>query len=138
VGALTLTYAIAECLSRSWFHGVLPQALVAACGALIVAVRVMLLLLLAFIVYDGIEECGREGWYALPGVVAIATGLFARELSFLHVRGISFPFGTGVSRTQYAYAVFDVLLAAMFVRRLWGYARCHVAQAPSVSSWSRT
>jgi len=123
VGVLTLTYMCAEFLSRSWFHGAFPHALVAAFSAVIVVVRLSLLALLALIVYDGIRERGREGCYALPALLAIATGLFARELSYLHVRGIWFPFGTGVSRTQYAYAVFHVALAVLFVRRLRGYAR---------------
>ena len=97
-------------------------------GAIIVVVRLGLLLLLALITYDGIHERGREGWYALPAVLAIAIGLFARELSYVHVRGIWFPFGTGVSRTQYAYAVFDVALAVLFVRRLRGYARQRLSE----------
>lgn len=120
---LTLTYAVAEFFGRSWFQGMLPHALAAALAALIVAVRVVLLVLLAVITYDGIRYGRREAWYAVPAVIAIATGLFARELSYVHVRGIWFPFGTGVSRTQYAYVVFDVLLAVLLIRRLWRYAQ---------------
>jgi hypothetical protein len=121
--ALTIAYAIAEFLGRSWFQGLFPHALVAAFADVVVIVRLALLLLLAVIAYDGVRDGGREAWYAVPAIIAIATGLFARELSYVHVRGIWFPFGTGVSRTQYAYVVFDALFAALFMRRLWRYAQ---------------
>jgi hypothetical protein len=123
VAAFTIAYMAAEFLSASWFQGLLPRGLVAACAAIVVAIRLIFLLLLAVVVYDGVHDGGREAWYAVPAVIAIGTGLFARELSYVHVRGIWFPFGTGVSRTQFAYAVFDVLLAGLFMRRLWEYAQ---------------
>jgi predicted membrane channel-forming protein YqfA (hemolysin III family) len=75
------------------------------------------------ITYHGIRRRGRAGWYALPAVLSIAVALFAQELSAVHVPGIWFPFGTGVSRTQYAYAVFDIALASVLWHRLRGYAR---------------
>jgi len=145
VGALASTYALAEFLTRSWFHGTFPHTVGVVCAATIQSVRFLLLLLLALIVHDGIRERGREGWYALPAVLSIATGLFAQELSSLHVRGIWFPFGVGVSRTQYAYAVFDALLAGLFLRRLQGYARDATNAAfghfgsitPSALDWPR-
>lgn len=61
--------------------------------------------------------------YALSttAVALIAIGQFAEELWALGVPGIWFPFGVGVSRTQYAYAasivVFGVLILRTLVRR---------------------
>ncbi|MFT3698764.1 MAG: hypothetical protein QM831_36795 [Kofleriaceae bacterium] len=46
-------------------------------------------------------------WILIP----IAIGQIADELSLLGVPGIWFPFGIGVSRTQFAYAAFIALLA---------------------------
>ena len=51
---------------------------------------------------------------ALPTILVVATALFAAELSAIGVKGIWFPFGVGVSRTQYALALALPLLAALF------------------------
>jgi hypothetical protein len=58
---------------------------------------------------------------ALAVMVLTAVGLFAEELSLLGVPGIWFPFGVGVSRTQYAYALLIPLLAAL----------CHLRSSPT-------
>jgi hypothetical protein len=79
--------------------------------------------MLVFIVVRGILERGREVWIALPAVILVATGLFAQELGALGVPGIWFPFGVGVSRTEYAYAGLVVALFALLLQRLRGFAR---------------
>jgi hypothetical protein len=48
----------------------------------------------------------RWKWVALAAMVMAAVGQFAGEISNLGVPGIWFPFGVGVSRGQFAYAVF--------------------------------
>jgi len=56
---------------------------------------------------------------ALVTLVLIATSYFGAELlDPLGVPGIWFPFGIGVSRTQYIYALLIPLLAFLFVRTL--------------------
>jgi hypothetical protein len=50
-------------------------------------------------------------------------GLFTQELSSLHIQGIWLPFRTGVSRTQFAYAAFDVCMFALLLHRLRLFAR---------------
>ena len=57
-----------------------------------------------------------------PAVVFLSAGLFAQEVSVLHIPGIWFPFGVGVSRTQFVYMAFDVLLFALLLRRLLRFA----------------
>ena len=47
---------------------------------------------------------------ALASFLLIAVGQFAPELLSLGVPGIRFPFGVGVSRTQFAYALAIPLL----------------------------
>jgi hypothetical protein len=71
----------------------------------------------------GIDIQNAERWFALPAVLLISVGLFAQELSMLHVPGIWFPFGTGVSRTQFAYAAFDVVMFALLLHRLFLFAQ---------------
>src|SRR5262245_25589324 len=56
---------------------------------------------------------------ALVTLASIMTGLFGGELlDPIGVPGIWFPFGIGVSRTQYVYAIAIPLLAVLIVRTL--------------------
>jgi hypothetical protein len=123
IAMLTLIYIVAQSLSCSWFYGVLLPWITTSIGWLVTIIRVMLLLALAFIVVRGVQKMGSGGWYALPAVVFISIGLFAQELSAMHVPGIWFPFGTGVSRTQYAYLAFDIAFAVLLAQRLRRFAR---------------
>lgn len=120
---LTLIYMVAQFSSCSWFYGVLPSWAAASVGWLVTIVRAMLLLALAFIVVRGMQRMGREGWCALLAAAFISIGLFAQELSAIHVPGIWFPFGMGVSRTQYAYVAFDIAFAILLAQRLRRFAR---------------
>jgi predicted permease len=86
-------------------------------------VRLLFVFLMILIVYKGVRQQGREGWFAMPAVVLVSVGLFAQELSALHIPGIWFPFGTGVSRTQFAYAAFFAALFALLLRRLLFFAQ---------------
>lgn len=60
----------------------------------------------------------RGRWLMVASAMLIGVGLFASELSALHLPGIWFPYGTGVSRTQFAYAGADITLALLFWRML--------------------
>jgi len=51
-------------------------------------------------------------------MLSMATGLFASELSAINVPGIWFPFGIGVSRTQYAYAALIAVLYLLLEQRM--------------------
>ena len=56
---------------------------------------------------------------ALVTLAVIVAGLFGGELlDTIGVPGIWFPFGIGVSRTQYVYAIALPLLAFLIVRTL--------------------
>jgi hypothetical protein len=84
----------------------------------VTALRATMAALLLAVAYAGVRGRGPDRRLALAAMGLVATGLFARELSALGVPGIWFPFGTGVSRTQYAYALLIVALAALLVRRV--------------------
>jgi hypothetical protein len=111
---LTLVYMCSQLLGLTWLPAVIPHALFQSISNY---ARLLFALLLIFIVYKGISQKGREGWLALSAILLISTGLFAQELSELHVPGIWFPFGVGVSRTQYVYAAFDVVMLALLINR---------------------
>jgi hypothetical protein len=120
---LTLLHIALQCLHASWFHGVFAHGVEEALAACAAAVRVLFVPLTLFILVRVAAQPGRERWFALPAIVLMSIGLFAQELSRLHVPGIWFPFGTGVSRTQYAYAAFDLALFALLSRRVTTIAR---------------
>lgn len=123
IGALTLTLMFAQLFARPWLVGLaLPHAVTAGLQDLIKAVRLAFLLVLALIVYRGLRQVGREGWYALPAVLAIGAVLFTAELASIHVRGIWFPWGVGLSLSEASSVIFVVLLFLPLLRRLWSYA----------------
>jgi hypothetical protein len=119
VGVLAPLYMGLEVLRRSWFYGVFPHWFGVAARYSSISVRLLFVLLMLLIIFRGMSQQGREKWFTLPAVLLISVGLFAQELSMLHVPGIWFPFGTGVSRTEYAYAAFDVALFVLLLHRLY-------------------
>jgi uncharacterized membrane protein len=76
---------------------------------------------------------GRHSILVVLAVTTVAVALFADELSTLGVPGIWFPFGVGVSRSQYALAISIPLLAVVFQFRA-GRALHHVGGAPQMKS----
>ena len=127
VGVLTLLYMASQWLGRSWFPVVFFHRFGPGFHAASADLRLAFLLGMAFIACQGACTQGRAGWPALLVIALIATGLFVPELSALHPHGlwrdIWFPWGTGVSRTQFAYAGFDVALFALLWHRLLLFAR---------------
>ena len=57
-------------------------------------------------------------WLLVAMLLFIGVGQFAPEISQVGLPGIWFPFGTGVSRAQFAYAFFFILAALYFCLRL--------------------
>jgi hypothetical protein len=111
-------------LARPWlFQAAFPHVVSVGVRDLITAVRLLFLLTLVLITYQGIRRGGRDGWYALPAVLAIGAVLFTAELVAMHVPGIWFPWGVGLSLSECASAVFVLLLLALTLRRLWSYAQ---------------
>jgi hypothetical protein len=122
VGVLTVLYVAAHFLMGSWFHGALPAWTGTASGFVATWTRRAFILLTGIILGQAIRQRRKEAWLALTAAVLVMIGQFARELSALGIRGIWFPFGAGVSRTQYAYAIFGVVLFALLLRRLLFFA----------------
>jgi hypothetical protein len=99
-------------------------AVIAAVGAVIHAASVTSasrLGSIALFVLIGarIVRSGPERILAIVTLAPIMAGLFGGELlDPIGVPGIWFPFGIGVSRTQYIYAIAIPLLALLIVRTL--------------------
>ncbi len=118
IAGLTLLYMGAQWLGRSWFPLEFVRRFSAAAHAVSADGRLVFVGLMLFVAFRGVRQRGREAWLAVPAMALMAVGLFAPEISSLHVRSIWFPFGTGVSRTQFAYVGFDAALFVMLWHRL--------------------
>lgn len=75
------------------------------------------LALLVLIAMRVVRE-GETRVLALGTMGLILVAQFPEELSVIGITGIWFPFGIGVSRTQYAYAIAIPLLACLIVRTM--------------------
>jgi hypothetical protein len=76
---------------------------------------------------------------ALVTLASIVAGLFGGELlDTIGVPGIWFPFGIGVSRTQYVYAIAIPLLAFLIVRTLPSKKNASIGAAWGLTGFVRT
>jgi hypothetical protein len=115
-------YAVARLLTLSMFFPDMPHAIVAVSVTMLQIVRCGFLLLWLYLAIRGAMDRASGIWLGLAAFLCIAVGLFAPELSTIGVPGIWFPFGVGVSRTEYAYAAFDAVMFFFLLQRLWSYA----------------
>lgn len=132
ISVLTVVHLLSALMSRPWFmpeanHGLKVFADFAVEGA-----RLAFVALYLWIMGLGVIRSQKLPTYlAALCAILVGIGLFATELNALGVPGIWFPYGTGVARGQYAYAVFIPLLFLLIGMRLVSYAR-----KPSFSSRS--
>lgn len=123
--ALTLLYIAAQLLTRPWL-ATLPRPAAAGLHFFVLGLRLLFVLLFVLLLAQGIRHPARGRWLSVLAALAVAVAVFAQELSAIGVPGIWFPWGTGVSRTEYALAVLTVLLAALLLHRLRDHARGRV------------
>lgn len=116
-GGLTVALVAAEFLGRAGPASYAPHVYTSGARHVAAWIRVAFAILMGYAAVAAARRGEPDRWLALTAALLIGVGLFAAELSALHVPGIWFPFGTGVSRTQFAYAGFDLVLFAWLVRR---------------------
>jgi hypothetical protein len=126
---LTVTYLVTRALSTAVISPSLPLVVSHISAAVLQFVRYAFVLLSAYIFYRGISRRARADWIALSAMVLGGIGVFASELSRLGAPGIWFPYGVGVSRTQYAYVAFDIALFVYLLHRLWRFSPSSPASA---------
>jgi hypothetical protein len=126
---LTAAYLVTRALSTPLLSPSLPSGISHTSAAVLQFVRYAFVLLSAYIFYRGISRRARADWIALSAMLLGGIGVFASELGRLGVPGIWFPYGVGVSRTQYAYVAFDVALFAYLLHRLWRFSPSRPAPA---------
>jgi len=108
MAVLALLYLAIQLLGISW----VTNSLVHEHYSTIVDLsRLGLLALMLFIIYQGIRKNGTRDLLTLLALILLTIGLFPQEVSELHViPGIWFPYGVGVSRGQFCYAAFVLVM----------------------------
>ena len=121
VGWLTLAAMALSILRRSWFYGAFSPSFETALRYCSLSVRLAFLVLTLLILFRVLLQPSRDRWFVGAAILIMSVALFAAELSLIGIPGIWFPFGVGVSRTEYAYAIFYVVLIALLLRRLYSF-----------------
>jgi hypothetical protein len=128
---LVTIFMVARWLSTPLLFPHLPAPTVDAYFGLRKAARFGLLALLAIVVGLGFYRAQRVRRFLLLALLAGTVGLFGPEVSLLGIPGIWFPFGVGVSRTEYANGLFAVTL---LIYLLCQRRKAALVVAPAVSS----
>jgi hypothetical protein len=116
VAVLTLLYLAIQLLGLSWSTNSFIHEHYSTIADLL---RLGLLALMLFIIYQGIRKNGAKDLLALLALIVLTIGLFPQEVSQLHlIPGIWFPFGVGVSRGQFCYAAFVIVMYIVLIMRL--------------------
>ena len=118
---LSVVYGLLALLTRSEV-GVLPDSAMPLVRNLAQAIR--LVFLVWWLASAGVGLAQQRANAILPVLALLTMGVavFVQELQALHVPGIWFPFGVGVSRTEYACAVFDVVASVWLIVELLKHA----------------
>jgi hypothetical protein len=117
---LSLVLMAAQILSHPWLFSKPPPQIVTGISHAIVSwTRLAFLAALVWIVYRTMLQNWRETLIALPAVLAMACFVFSAEVGSLHVPGIWFPWGAGVSLSEYASVATCAFVTLLLLRRLW-------------------
>jgi hypothetical protein len=120
IAALTVAFIVVQLVARPWlFDAVYPKSVSAGLHTLISAIRLAFLATLAVIVVLGVRRAEHDSWFWLPAALASVVLLFTGELVQLGLPGIWFPWGIGVSLSEYASIALVVLLCVPVLRQLW-------------------
>ncbi|MXV53078.1 glycoside hydrolase [Pedobacter sp. HMF7647] len=115
IATLTLIYMGLQLLALPWISAPVNHTFFQSIADY---TRLLFVALMLFITCQGILKQKRKEWLALFAVVLVSAGLFSQEVSALNiVPGIWFPYGVGVSRTQYVYAGFVLVMYIVLIRR---------------------
>src|SRR6185369_6020667 len=108
IAILALLYVATQLLGLSWITNSLIHA---HYQTIVDYLRLLLLALTLFILYKGMRKQGMKDPLVLLAALLLTIGLFPQEVSQLNViPGIWFPFGVGVSRGQFCYAAFVLMM----------------------------
>ena len=117
IAGLALLKIVSYTLGDEIFFGLVPHEIAVQFGTVSLVLRVLFLVLLLWVVTEGIRKQGVEGWLVLPVVVLQAIAAFSVQLGFLHIQVIWFPFGVTVGLGDIANLLEAVVIALLLLRR---------------------
>ena len=118
VAGLTVVCIVAGAIGGELFFSVFPHPVAVAFHMVVLVVRLLLVLLLLWIVIQGIRSHGLEGWLVLPAVLLLGIAHFGTELGVMHIRVVWFPFGVQIHVGFIAFLLLMVAAALLLLRRL--------------------
>jgi len=114
IALLTLLFMVAQLLGISW----VSHSIHTYFQTIADYIRLLLLALLLFIIYQGMLKQGMKDLLVLVAALLMLIALFPKEISDLHIiPGIWFPFGVGVSRGQFFYVAFVFCMYAVLIQK---------------------
>lgn len=115
IAVLTLIYMGTQLLGLPWISGSINDAIFQKKADY---TRLLFVPLMLFIIYRGIRYQEPKEWLVILAVLLVSIGIFSQEFAKLHIiPGIWFPYGVGVSTTQYAYAAFVLVMYIVLVQK---------------------
>ena len=114
IALLTLLFMVAQLLGISWvLHSIHIYFQTIADY-----IRLLLLAVMLFTIYQGIRKQGMKDLLVLVAALLMVIALFPKEISDLHIiPGIRFPYGVGVSRGQFFYVAFVLVMYAILIQK---------------------
>jgi hypothetical protein len=121
ISLLSLLFMVAQLFALSWVTHPISNTYFQTGGDYI---RLLLLVLMLFIIYQGMRKQGMKDLLVLIAALLMLIALFPQEISDLNIiPGIWFPYGVGVSRGQFFYVAFVFVMYAVLIRKSKGEVR---------------
>ena len=121
--ALTVIYVLAQLSGLSWNPSAALGSVASASRTVSTLLQWVFAGLYLFVAVLGVSRSGVRAWLALLGMATVAANIFGAQLGVFHVKEIWFPYGVGVSLSEYAcVALTPVLFILLFDRFRRSYA----------------
>ncbi len=118
ITVLTVLYMFANLLGEDLFFTIIPHPVSSIFHLASVGIRILFLLPLVFIVFEGVREHGWDGLLAVPAIFLVVIAQFQTELSVMHFRINWFPWGAQVTISEIAYIALAAVVFVLLLRRL--------------------
>ncbi|MBS1661673.1 MAG: glycoside hydrolase [Bacteroidetes bacterium] len=114
IAVLTLLFMAAQLFGISW----VSHAAHVYFQTMADYIRLLFLGVLLLIIFWGVRKEGGKGLLVLVAALLMLIALFPKEISDLHIiPGIWFPYGVGVSRGQFFYVAFVIVMYGVLIRK---------------------
>ncbi len=114
IALVTLLFMASQLLSLSWVSNSMHTYFQTIAGYL----RLLLLAVMLITLYQGVSKQGTKDLLAVLALLLVSIAMYPQEISQLHIiPGIWFPYGVGVSRGQFFYAAFVLVMYVILIQK---------------------